>query len=327
MKELLILAVVTFFTLLTYYLVEPFAHSQMHKHVESEGFAYKDIPAITKKGDATRGADLVAANCTGCHGIQKAGMPAPMDPVTSAQSFGVNPPDLSNAGSVFAPKFIASLIKNPAKTLMVEHKFDPAKGKVHPMSAYAAYDANGNVDKEQTDQDTADMVAYLQSIAPKQEELTPVMAFETACGRCHAIHYEYMKDGKLHPAWTQIGEKPSFKKKQDELAFEQKVLDYQDALKKYMGTLPPDLSMYIRSRGEHYIKTFVENPQNYLKGTAMPRVGVTAESADKVIEHLEDVGDSKRHERETVGRYVMIYIIIFAIFAILWKKEVWRDLH
>jgi ubiquinol-cytochrome c reductase cytochrome c1 subunit len=320
MKELLILAVVTFFTLITYYLVEPFAHSQMHKHVESEGFAYKDIPAITKKGDASRGAELVASNCTGCHGIKKAGMPAPMDPVSAAQSFGVNPPDLSDAGVVFAPKFLAALIKEPAKTLLVEHKFDPAKGKMHPMIPF--YGAGGDLDQE-----VADMVAYLESIAPKEEELTPAMAFETACGRCHAIHYPYIKDGKAHPAWTQIGEKPTFKKKQDELAFETQLLDYQDSLRKYMGTLPPDLSMYIRSRGAHYIETFVENPQNYLKGTAMPRVGVTKESAEKIIEHLEDVGDSKRHERETVGKYVMIYIIIFAIFAILWKKEVWRDLH
>ncbi|QOP46447.1 c-type cytochrome [Sulfurimonas paralvinellae] len=322
MKELFILVVVTVFTLLTYWLVEPFAHSQMHKHYESEGFAYKDLPALTKKGDAARGKDLVmgAGACTGCHGIKAAGMPAPMDPVTAAQSYGVNPPDLSNAGAVFDPKFLAALIKNPAHALMVEHKFDPAKGQMHPMTQF--YGAGGDLDQE-----VADMVAYLQSIAPKPEELTPNQAFETACGRCHAIHYEYNKEGELHPAWTQIGEKPAFKHKQDELMFEKNVLDYQDALKKYMGTLPPDLSMYIRSRGEHYIKTFVENPQNYLKGTAMPRVGVNAVAAEKVIEHLEDVGDSKRFKREEVGRNVMIFMFIFAIFAILWKKEVWRDLH
>jgi len=312
-KELFILAVVTVFTLLTYYLVEPFAHSQMHKHVESEGFTYKDLPALTKKGDAARGKDLVlgAGACAGCHGIEVEGMPAPMDPVTAAQSYGVNPPDLSNAGSVFDPKFLAALIKNPAHALMVEHKFDAAKGQMHPMTSF--YGAGGDIDQE-----VADMVAYLQSIAKHGEELTPAIAFETACGRCHAMRYD---------KWTQIGTKPAFKKKQDELAFDTQVLDYQDSLRKYMGTLPPDLSMYIRSRGEHYIKTFVENPQNYLKGTAMPRVGVTAESADKVIEHLEDVGDSKRHERAEVGRNVMIYIFIFALFAILWKKEVWRDLH
>jgi len=312
-KELFILAVVTVFTLITYYLVEPFAHSQMHKHVESEGFAYKDLPAITKKGDATRGKDLVmgAGACTGCHSIKVAGMPAPMDPVSAAGAYGVNPPDLSNAGAVYDAKFLADLIKNPAHALMVEHKFDPAKGKVHPMAQF--YGAGGDLDQE-----VADMVAYLQSIAPKAEELTPKMAFETACGRCHAVHYEN---------WTQIGEKPKFKKKQDELAFETKVLDYQDSLKAYMGKLPPDLSMYIRSRGEHFIKTFVENPQNYLAGTAMPRVGVTAESAEKIVEYLADAGDTKRHEREEVGKNVLIYMIFFIIAAVLWKKEVWRDLH
>ena len=322
MKELFILAIVTAFTLLTYWLVEPFAHSQMHKHYESEGFAYKDLPALTKKGDVARGKDLVmgAGACAGCHGIKVEGMPAPMDPVMAAQSYGVNPPDLSDVGAVFDARFLASLIKNPAHALMLGHKYNEKSGKTFPMSQF--YGAGGDMDQE-----VADMVAYLQSIAPKGEELTPKMAFETACGRCHAMHYEYNLNGKLHPSWTQIGEKPAFKHKQDELAFDIKVANYDDALTKYLGKLPPDLSMYIRSRGEHFISTFVENPQNYLKGTAMPRVGVTAEAAEKVIEHLQDVGDSKRHMREEIGRNVMIFIFIFAIFAILWKKEVWKDLH
>jgi ubiquinol-cytochrome c reductase cytochrome c1 subunit len=285
----------------------------MHKHIESEGFEYKDLPALTKKGDAARGAELVmgAGACVGCHSINVAGMPAPMDPTTAAASYGVNPPDLSNAGAVYDAKFLAALIKNPAHALMVEHKFDANKGQMHPMTQF--YGAGGDIDQE-----VADMVAYLQSIAVKKEELTPKIAFETACGRCHAVRYEN---------WTQIGEKPTFKYKKDELAFDIKLLEYQDSLRAYMGTLPPDLSIYIRSRGEHYIKTFMENPQEYLKGTAMPRVGVNAEAADKVIEYLEDSGDTKRHEREEVGKNVMIYIIIFAIFAILWKKQVWRDLH
>jgi len=312
-KEPLILGVVIFFTLVTYYLVEPFAHHQMHKHVESEHYAYADLPDLTKTGDATRGQDLVmgAGACVGCHSIKAAGMPAPMDAVSSAAAYGVNPPDLSNAGVVYDAKFLASLIKNPAHALKVEHKFDAAKGQAHPMASF--YGAGGDMDQE-----VADMVAYLQSIAPKAEELTPAMAFETACGRCHANHYE---------KWTQIGTKPTFKKKQDELAFDSSVLDYTDSLTKYMGKLPPDLSIYIRSRGEHYIETFMENPQNYLAGTAMPRVGVTAESAEKVIEFLKDSGDTKRHERAAIGTNVMIYIVIFAILALLWKKQVWRDLH
>ena len=312
-RELKILAVVVVFTLITYYLVEPFAHSHMHKHIESEGFAYNDLPALSKQGNVANGKELVmgAGACTGCHSITKEGMPAAMDPVMAAQSYGVNPPDLSDAGAVYDAKFLAGLIKNPAHALMVEHKFDANKGQMHPMVAF--YGAGGDLDQE-----VADMVAYLQSIAIKKEELTPKIAFETACGRCHAVHYE---------KWTQIGEKPAFKHEKDSLAFDIKVLEYQDSLKAYMGKLPPDLSMYIRSRNEHFISTLVENPQNHLAGTAMPRVGLTEEAAEKVIEHLKDAGDPKRHERASVGRNVMIYIVIFAILALLWKKQVWRDLH
>ncbi len=314
MKEFKILAVVVFFTLVTYYLVEPFAHSQMHKHIESEGFAYKDLAEINlNDANVTNGEELVkgAGGCTGCHAIEAISNPAPMDPVTAAQSYGVNPPDLSNAGAVYDAKFLAALIKNPAHALMVEHKFDAEKGQMHPMVAF--YGAGGDLDKEVTD-----MVAYLQSIAVKKEELTSEQSFELACGRCHANHYAN---------WTQIGKTPTFKKEQDELKFKMDVLDYQDSLKAYMGKLPPDLSIYIRSRGAHYIETFVENPQNYLKGTAMPRVGVNEHAMEKVIEYLEDSGDAKRAERESVGMNVMIFMLVFALFAILWKKQIWRDLH
>ena len=312
-KEPLILAVVVFFSLVTYYLVEPYAHHVMHKHVESENFAYADLQAVTKTGDATRGQDLVmgAGACVGCHSIEVAGMPAAMEPQMAAASYGVNPPDLSNAGAIYDPKFLAELIKNPAKALKVEHKFDESKGQMHPMVPF--YGAGGDIDQE-----VADMVAYLQSIAVKAEDLTPALAFENACGRCHAVGYE---------KWTQIGSKPSFKHEKDSLAFDIKVMEYEDSIKTYMGKLPPDLSMYIRSRNEHFISTLIENPQNHLAGTAMPRVGLTAEAADKVIEHMKNAGDMKRHEREAIGMNVMIYIIIFAIFAILWKKQVWRDLH
>jgi len=312
-KEPLILVIVVVFTLLTYWLVEPFAHSQMHKHVESQNYAYADLPAVTKKGDVANGKVLVtgAGACTGCHSITKENLPAAMDAVAAAQSYGVNPPDLSNAGAIYDVKFLSDLIKNPAHALKVEHKFDAAKGKVHPMVAFAG--AGGDVDQE-----VADMVAYLQSIAVKPEEVTPKIAFENACGRCHAASYE---------KWTQIGTKPTFKFEKESLAYDIKVLEYQEALTKYMGKLPPDLSMYIRSRGEHFITTFMENPQEHLEGTAMPRVGVNAHAAEKVIEYLEDAGDTKRHERDETGKKVMIFIVVFALFAFLWKKQVWKDLH
>ena len=314
-KEPLILAVVVFFSLVTYYLVEPYAHHVLHKIVvetENKNFAYEDLPALTKTGDATRGEELVMnAGCAGCHSIDVAGMPAPMDAVMAAASYGVNPPDLSNAGAIYDAKFLADLIKNPAHALKVEHKFDEAQGQMHPMVAF--YGMGGDIDQE-----IADMVAYMQSIAVKAEDVTPAMAFENACGRCHAVGYEN---------WTQIGTKPSFKHEKDSLAYDIQVMEYQDSLKKYMGKLPPDLSMYIRSRGDDFLSKLIENPQNILEGTAMPRVGVTADAAEKVIEHMKNAGDTKRHEREEIGKNVMIYIVIFAIFALLWKKQVWRDLH
>jgi len=312
-KEPLILAVVIFFTIVTYYLVEPFAHSQMHKHVESEGFEYKDLPAITKKGDATRGQELVmgAGACTGCHAIKKAGVEASMSPVDAASAYGVNPPDLSNAGVVYDEKFLNALIKNPAHALKVEHKYDPNAGKMHPMTQF--YGNGGDIDQE-----VSDMVAYLQSIAVSQEELTPKMAFETACGRCHAVHYE---------KWTQIGEKPKFKKKQDELAFEINLANYQDSLKAYMGKLPPDLSMYIRSRGEHYISTFVENPQSELPGTAMPRTGLNKEGMEKVMAYLEETGDPSKPLREETGPKVLLFFVIFTALAFLWIKSMWKGHH
>jgi len=312
-KEPIILAVIVFFSLLVYGLVETYAHHVLHKHVESENFAYNDLAEITKTGDIARGKDLVmgAGACVGCHSIDVEGMTASMEPHSAAAAYGVNPPDLSNSGIVYNAKFLADVIKNPSHALKVEHVFDSAKGEMHPMVPF--YGAGGDIDQE-----VADMVTYLQSIAVSQEDLTPAMAYENACGRCHAVLYEN---------WTQMGTTPKFKSKKDQLTHEIKVIEYEDSLRAYMGKLPPDLSMYIRSRSETFLLTLMENPQNHLEGTSMPRVGVTQEVADKIIEHMKDAGDTKRAEREEVGQYVMIYIFIFAFFAFLWKKQVWRDLH
>ena len=310
MKELKILAVVVFFTLLTYWGVEPFAHSQMHEHVEPANFAFEDIKDSGKKGDAAKGAEtFMNAGCIGCHSLTSQGMPAPMDDASASASFGVVPPDLSNAGYLYDEKFLADLIKNPTHALKVGHKFNDEKP--HPMTAF--YGLGGDIDQE-----VADIVAYLKSISVKPDELTPEMAFKDACGRCHAVRYT---------KWTQLGEMPNFKYKKDELRFQADVLDYQDAVKAYMGKLPPDLSMYIRSRSEHFLSTFIENPQSQLHGTAMPRVGVTAESAEKVIDYLEFAGDPKAEMRNEVGKNVMIFMIFFVLFAYLWKRQVWKDLH
>ncbi len=364
MREFKILAIVVAFTLITYYLVEPYAHSQMHKHTEFNNFVYdgkddikeveekiaklekdkakaedllkkakdnkeKDVAnAIIKqadidlakakdllkrkkefwvevdkidklKGNVSAGENLFSM-CQGCHfeGASNMG--------------GVTPPSLEHAGSLYDKRYLIALIKNPSMASNVDHKFkDPS---MHPMGPVMGMITD--------DQSVADIVAYLK--AKKVGKLTPKTAYVEACGRCHADRY--MK-------WTQIGFVPQTKENiktgQDieALKFKQKVAEEQALLADYLGKLPPDLSIIIRARSEHFLKTFVENPQSQLPGTAMPRVGLTNESYEKVLEFLADSGDYKRHEREALGYKVLIFLVIMAVVAYLWKREVWRELH
>lgn len=146
------------------------------------------------------------------------------------------------------------------------------------------------------DQGVKDMVAYLQSIAPSSIASKEVV--EDACARCHSVKY-----GKI-----EAGTPP-------------------DVLKNYMGSVPPDLSMMIRSRGDHYLESFINNPQELLHGTAMPAVGLTKEATEQVVEYLQSVGDAKKDERESLGPKILIYLAILAVLAYLWKRNVWKDLH
>lgn len=250
---------------------------------------WNDINSIDlSKGDAKKGAELIeTAGCTSCHGIKAANFPEPMDPKTASESFGVAPPDLSEAGYLFDPKFLAGLIKDPVMALKLGHKFDD--NNPFPMTAFVG--AGGDLNTE-----VADLVAYLRSIAPKT--LTDKQVFVGACARCHDMKYD-----KVYAN----GNKQS--------------------IAHYLGTTPPDLSMYIRSRELGYLNDFINDTQKMLPGTAMPRVGLNQKSQEQIISYMEKVGDSKKQERETTGIYMMIYFLILGIFATLWKKKIWSKLH
>ena len=322
MRELKIVAVVVVFSLLTYFLVEPYAHSQMHKHVEGHNFVYDGTADIeeasadkkeakkefwnsvkkiaTLKGDATAG-EATFAMCMGCH----------MDGATNMG--GVTPPSLDHAGAIYDKNYLIALIKDPAMASNVDHKY-PNGTDSHPMGAI-----KGMVS---ADQDIANVVAFLQ--AKKAEEVTPKVAFQEACMRCHANRY-----GKL----TQLGEKPKTKENiktgQDieAMKFAQNVAEEQGRIAEYMGKLPPDLSIIYRARSEHFLETFVENPQAQLAGTAMPRVGLNEEGYEKVMEYLAETGDPSAPARAMVGPWVIGFFILFTLLAYLWKSSLWRDLH
>ncbi|RXJ94360.1 cytochrome C [Malaciobacter molluscorum] len=346
MREIKILAVVVVLTLITYWGVEPFAHSQMHPHVDPANYDFAQADKVSAKeqvdekkealekaeaqakatgneklthipkseyneavkfektindfwasnkealsltGNATNGATLVQANCTACHSIKKEGFPPVMDDASSAAAYGVVPPDLSTAGKLYSKEYLVGFIKEPTLASKVSHKF--VDGRVHPMPSYSWMQP----------QEIADMVAYLQSIAP--DKMTDKEVFQNACQRCHGIKYGDMLGGTMaaHTPETNI--------------------------KAYMGKVPPDLSQYIRSRGAQYLHEFINDPQKHLEGTAMPRVGLTKDSEEKVISYLEKVGDSKKAQREELGPKFLIYLVIFAIFAWLWKASKWRDVH
>jgi len=60
MKELKIFGIVAAFTLVLYWGVEPFAHSQMHKHVEGHGLVY-DGTADIEEAEASKKEEKVKA--------------------------------------------------------------------------------------------------------------------------------------------------------------------------------------------------------------------------------------------------------------------------
>lgn len=341
MKELKTLLILIFCVGITYWFIEPYAHSKLSPHVDPVDYNFAngdalstkqgveaaqialdnakkggDEKAITgaendlkaakdlqdktglfwdemskvdlSKGNATRGAELfVNAGCTACHSVSVAGLPAPMDGETASQAYGVNPPDLSSAGYIYDDKFLAAFIKDPVLAFKTSHKF----GDEQPFPMPGFFGLGGNINEE-----LADIVAYLKSIAPK--EMSNAEVFENACQRCHDIKYDnkFMSSNK-------------------------------EAISNYMGSTPPDLSMMIRSKGASYLHEFINDPQKRLPGTAMPRVGLNEQAEKQVVAYLQNIGDSKKEEREKTATYIMIYFAILAVLAGLWKNKIWSKLH
>lgn len=277
-----------------------------------------------KAADAQRGAEFFQTNCAACHGLKTAGLEGN---IPDSSIYGVLPPDLSSTGALYDEKFLAALILNPALALKVEHKFPDG----FIMTAYNT-DTSGD-SEDVVSANIADVIAYLKSVAKTynedfdkelRAELKAKYAkiqdlsekerheliekdfkfgkernnFIEACGRCHDMRYDNFK-----------------------------ALSAQEDLKGYLGSIPPDLSMMIRSRSGEYLNNFINNTQKVLLNTAMPRVGLTQEAQESVIAYMEKIGDSKKQERERTGIYVMIFFVILSVFAIAWKRKIWADLH
>ena len=344
MKELKILALLIGLTSLTYFGIEPYAHHVMHPELEGPDFKYQDLTEISGAGDVARGRDLTAMNCTYCHSIASDNVPKPVTKEDLMQKYGHNlasqlenklelerisnrylsemytaavPLDLSNVGNIFDEKFLKHFIKDPAnaafestynlhKTNKMYRDMGHSKSKVQKdkitsttQNDIESFKAKNKIampaQSHLSDQDLNDIVAYLKSVST---EVSPKEALKLACGRCHGVGYDGVQ------ATTP-----------------------DNILDKYLGMVPPDLSMMIRSKGEHYLTVFLNDPQKVLIGSSMPRVGIDEKTQAKIVHYLESVGDAKKEEREALGPWVILYMTIFSILAYIFKRKVFKEVH
>ncbi len=303
MKEMKVLATVVALVLVMYYGIEPYAHNVMHPKPPASDYNFSDLKNVdtSLKGDATNGKTLVEANCIACHSMESAGFAKMMPDADAAAAYGVVPPDLSSSGKIYDTKYLANFIFDPVTAVNLSHKYGPDSGKTYPMPAYDWMPA----------QDIMDMVAYLKQVAANvkvevaddatvKEQLKAQRraTFVDACGRCHSMGYAGLD-----------------------------ALTSSDTLKAYMGADAPDLSQYIKSRSRPYLENFINNPQVLLHGTSMPRVGLTQEAQEEVIDYMEDIGDAKKSDRESLGWKVMLFMLVFSLLALAWKKEIWKEVQ
>ncbi len=260
MKEIKILAIIVVIVGVLYWGVEPLAHATFHPEVAKADFAFKDLEEIdVSKGNAQRGKALIEGNCTACHTLKDVGIAGGEMAVyvRDGKEATIFTPDLSTAGAIYNDKFLANLILDPANALHLAHKFPDGD---FPMTQYFG--------EEDSKQEVADMVAYLKSvgsialkkqvleseefigkkenieksslsegqkqneIAKLEENLTNKAVFLNACSRCHTMKYDN----------TKASTSP-------------------ESLSVYLGSAAPDLSTMIRSKGEHYLEYFINDPQ------------------------------------------------------------------
>lgn len=289
MKEVKILAILVAIVGVIYWGVEPLAHSVFHPPKAPADYQFSDLKDLQSslQGDIKKGQSLVEDNCVGCHNTKTT-----ENELKARNADGVQGPDLETMGYLYAPEFLRAFLKDPIKATLLHEKL---KGKedTYQMSSLA-----GVFD----DQQIADMVAYLSSIAP--EKMSDREVFIDACSRCHNIKY----DG--------IGDLKGIKVASPDLITQN-----------YLGAPAPDLSTAFRSKGEHYLSLFINDPQKMLPGSSMPRIGLTKQAQDQVLTYMENIADSKKQERESLGIKLIAYCLIMAVLAYLWKRKVWKDLH
>lgn len=202
-------------------------------------------------------------------------------------NLSMSPEDAANAYGVLPPD-LSNVAAIYDSGYLAAFLQDPAKASMAPKTSMPNLGL--------TEQQATDIIAYLSTLA--DHNLSNKEVTKEACDRCHTVKYAGIT--------RVVSEK---------------------RIKEYLGKNPPDLSMMIKSRGEHYLESFINNPQAGIPGTAMPRVGLNKESQEKVIAYLDEVGDPKKAQRNAVGFWVLGYFVILTILTYMWKSARMREVH
>lgn len=309
MKELKILATLIVFVGITYYGIEPYAHHIMHPEPIEADFNFDGKQDVELTEDKAKKQELSAfyessltiAAISGDAQAGKALVEANCIACHAVEKAGY-PAMMPDADSAAAYGVVPPDLSNAGYLYSANYLASFIRKPVVAMNIAHKYGASSGKVFPMPDFDwmqpkeIADMIAYFKQLAPK--ELSDEEVFDNACSRCHDMQY----DGVKAKTPTAIASN-------------------------YLGSTPPDLSMYIRSRGEHYLHSFINNPQVLLPGTAMPRVGLNEKAQEQVIAYMESVGDRKKDERNALGIWVIGFFIILSVLAYLWKQEIFKEYH
>ena len=342
MKEIKILLVLVFFTGVTYWGIEPLAHSIFFPKVSDPDYSFSDLEEVkfNDKASVEAGKVVFQNNCASCHSLKADNIPLPVteDVILPeygtrglaqygferlaneylASLYGVVPPDLSNTGSIYDKKFLINFIKNP------EHASFNSAYKHYKQSVLAKNKTKAPEVEHEALQKAfdKDLQAYIDK-TPKismpgldyltPEEMDQLIAYLVSTAKTDLSPKQVTVEScvRCHSI-KYVG-----------IA----ALTPEADLKKYLGTAAPDLSQVIRSKGADYLHKFINNPQKMLPGTSMLRVGVNEASQAQIVSYLETVGDPKKAERNELGKYVLGFLVIFTFFAYLWKVGVFREVH
>ncbi len=325
MRNFTIVIVLVFFTGITYWGIEPYAHSIMHPHVSEPDYNFKDLDVnltAIDTGDAELGKTEFVNNCNACHSMKKQDLVMLSDEELIAGN-GLLPPDLSDAGTIFNEKFLFAFLKHPSnaafESTYVLHRKEALaneKEEVHTQSEKDALILSHSKaieafkeKKAQTytkmpsfdwlsDKQVGDLIAFFRSVATPVDKLSGKEITDIACVRCHSVDYDKTK------AKADLATLPA-----------------------YLGSMPPDLSQMIKSKGGEYLHKFINDPQKLLLGTGMPRVGITKEAENKVVSYIEKIGDPHMQMRQTIGKYAVLFFLILSVFAFAWKKNEYEDIE